>query len=300
VGITVSDGLVTEDISVGSLGEYSYFVHETLGVPTLRVTTGTAITISGTSDDLRIEIDAGVTEVRFKDLDISVDGASTPVYNKSETLMVEPYGGSDPAAGTLRIVVEGICVVDNARQNGVPVYLERPVHFIGAGETPSLAITGSVYTLIYRTDDLTFQDLSLDLNAQNGSSGASWVFGDIGEFGDAKVFHLDGVQGDFDSTADGFMGANLQIVDSTITMDCAGSLGTVTALTIQNSTVTATGGTGFSVTGAATGPDVQFTDPANITITVATGSAINPEAEIVVQTPSALDENGGMLRYQVP
>ncbi len=77
VGITVSDGLVTEDISVGSLGEYSYFVHETLGVPTLRVTTGTAITISGTSDDLRIEIDAGVTEVRFKDLDISVDGAST-------------------------------------------------------------------------------------------------------------------------------------------------------------------------------------------------------------------------------
>ena len=31
VGITVSNGTVTEDISVGSLGGYSYFEHETLG-----------------------------------------------------------------------------------------------------------------------------------------------------------------------------------------------------------------------------------------------------------------------------
>ena len=214
--------------------------------------------------------------------------------------MVEQYGSGDPAAGTLHVVVEGACHVGNARLDGVPVYLERPICFSGTGVDPSLTVTGAASYLMYRTDDVTVEDLSLTLDAHNGSNSTAWVFGDIGGTGDAKLFRLDGVHGDFDSTGDGFLGANVQVVDSTITMDCEGSLGILSQLMVGNSTLTATGGTGFTMTGTDTDPDVHFSDPADITITVDSGTAISSAAEMHVQTPSALSTAEGWLRYLVP
>jgi hypothetical protein len=151
VGITVSNGSVTEDISVGSLSEYVFDVSG--DVPELQITTGSIVTISGVSSAIRIRIDETVTD-------------------------------------------------------GVTVYADRETHFIGRGTTE----TG-----------LSFSD---------GSEGIKFV--------------LTNVAGTFASENTGFSGSELEFIDSSLSVQCAGGLGFVSALSVANSALSMTGLSGLT------------------------------------------------------
>lgn len=260
VGITVSNGIVTEDISVGSLAEYIFDLSGT--VPELRITTGSIVTISGVSSELRIRIDETVTEVKLKNLTLAFNGSTN-----FEALMIDGPGVP------LDIVIEGNCVIENQVLDGVALYADREVAFKGIGIEPSLTVEGRAYTLIYTSEDLRFDDMTLNLYAYNGSLETSLAFHD----GSGKKVTLSRVVGTFTSESMGFMGCGLVASESSLTIQCLEELGRVSSFLVDNSHISMTGAQGLFVDG--------FTDIVggeSISIIVDVGPAIRSVSGISV------------------
>ncbi|MBM7562973.1 InlB B-repeat-containing protein [Fusibacter tunisiensis] len=230
VGITVSNGSVTEDISVGSLSEYVFDVSG--DVPELQITTGSIVTISGVSSAIRIRIDETVTDVVFSDLTLTFNGALN-----YEALIID--GASRP----LDILIEGNCVLENQVTDGVTVYADRETHFIGRGTAPNLSLEGRAYTLIYHSESLYFETMTLDGITHNGTTETGLSFSDGSE---GIKFVLTNVAGTFASENTGFSGSELEFIDSSLSVQCAGGLGFVSALSVANSALSMTGLSGLT------------------------------------------------------
>jgi hypothetical protein len=242
------------------LAEYIFDLSGT--VPELRITTGSIVTISGVSSELRIRIDETVTEVKLKNLTLAFNGSTN-----FEALMIDGPGVP------LDIVIEGNCVIENQVLDGVALYADREVAFKGIGIEPSLTVEGRAYTLIYTSEHLRFEDMTLNLYAYNGSLETSLAFHD----GSGKEVTLSRVVGTFTSESMGFMGCGLVASESSLTIQCLEELGRVSSFLVDNSHISMTGAQGLFVDG--------FTDIVggeSISIIVDVGPAIRSVSGISV------------------
>ena len=181
-GITVSDGIRSEDISVGSIPGYTY-AYDLHYNPTLTIT-GSGLTVSGTSSEVCVIIGSGAADVTCRDLTLS--GA----YSGINGVLV-----TAETASPLTINISGSCVFRNT-QNGEPGgRFERPVLLQGSGTGAALTISAKgFYGTVYCGSTLQTDSLDLEISAQkrdgdsgydvtpisnDGASGA-WIFRNSG------------------------------------------------------------------------------------------------------------------------
>lgn len=160
-GINVSDGIKTEDISVGSIPGYTYGYDVNYN-PTLTIT-GSGLTISGTSSEVCLIIGSGAADVTLKDLTLSGS------YSGINGVLV-----TAETASSLTIRISGTCVIRNT-QNGEPgARFERPVLLQGAGTGAALSIGAKgFYSTVYCGNTFDVDSLNLEITAQkrDGDSG---------------------------------------------------------------------------------------------------------------------------------
>jgi hypothetical protein len=284
-GITVTSGDVTEDISVGSISGYTYEMVEALdgsSIPTLTIT-GDGLTFSGESDKVCVIISGTVSSVAFRDLKLS----SSYVYSDG-TLSVSEN------SGLLTINIEGNCSLETAANYRSAVRTERKLKFAGAGSGASLHIGALGGTAVYCTDALTFDSLSLTINAE-AADGVDVIyimaFG-TDEDGETQDMFFINSDADIDSKGYGIMlpEFSVNIQNSTFNMNCALSSGCLSELTVQASDVTVAALHGLLINGNA-----AFSGASQIKLTAGDGyAAINASGGITV--PDDCDLGGASIR----
>lgn len=287
-GITVTNGEVTEDISVGSISGYTYEMFETFDgttVPVLTIT-GDGLAFSGTGSDVYVNIDGAANSVTFDNLDISVSQKYFDSINVGES--------SSP----LTVNIEGNCAFEitlssDEAQNVMRI--ERPTRFAGTDKTEdSLRIATSGGKAIYASDSLTFDTLDLAIDAAGGEGidmGLIYVLSaDVGEE-EQSVCRF--VYSDVAIASDGggFMlgSIGIEIQNSVLEMNCDGSAGIIGGLAVDASNVTIAAGQGLWI-----GGDAAFSGASQIKLTADVGMAISAASGITV--PDDYDLGGTSIQ----
>ncbi len=265
-GITVTNGEVTEDISVGSIPGYTYEMVEALDgslIPTLTITED-GLTFSGASNEVCVAISGTASSVAFSGLKLS----SSYVWSDG-TLSVSESGG------LLTISIEGDCSLETAADYRTALRTERPLKFVGSGSGASLQIgaKGKGASVISTMNSITFDSLSLTINAEATDGGeedeALAFFSDIGS-GNQAVCRFANSKVAIASGGGGLMipAFEVEIQNSTFNMNCANCAGEFLGLTVEDSDVTIAAGQGLWIEGAAV-----FSGASHIKLTAADGGA---------------------------
>jgi len=175
-GIIVSDGSSYEDICVNGIPGYTY-TYAYVGaqaVPTLTIT-GNGLTFSGTSDEVCVVIEAGVTEVTFENLTLSGEYAYSEVLVATDT------------PDRLNIRISGACVMNNTRNDGQGLRFERPVLLEGVGSEAMFTIEAQGNYAVYCADDFDVDSLELVINANNTAIGNDEGAGEEWRFTDSVI-----------------------------------------------------------------------------------------------------------------
>jgi hypothetical protein len=287
-GITVTNGEVTEDISVGSISGYTYEMVETFDgatVPILTIT-GAGLTFSGTGSDVYVSIDGSASSVTFDNLNISVS------KNYFDSINVGESGSP------LTVNIEGNCAFEitlslDEAQNVMRI--ERPTRFAGTDKTEdSLRIVTSGGKAIYASNSLTFDTLDLAIDAAGGEGidmGSIYALSaDVGE-GEQSVCRF--VYSDVAIASDGggFMlgSIGIEIQNSVLGMNCDGPAGILGGFEVDASNVTIAAGQGLWIDGEA-----AFSGASQIKLTADGGTAISAASGITV--PDDYDLGGASIR----
>ncbi|WP_054696777.1 InlB B-repeat-containing protein [Syntrophomonas palmitatica] len=287
-GITVTNGEVTEDISVGSISGYTYEMVETFDgttVPVLTIT-GDGLTFSGTGSDVYVNIDGATNSVTFDNLNISVSKEYFDSINVGES--------SSP----LTVNIRGNCAFEITLSSDEAQHvmrIERPTRFAGTEKTEdSLRIVTSGGKAIYASNSLTFDTLDLAIDAAGGEDidmGSIYALSaDVGE-GKQSVCRF--VYSDVAIASDGggFMlgPIGLEIQNSVLGMNCDGSAGILGGFAVDASNVTIAAGQGLWIDG-----DAAFSGASQIKLTADGGAAISAVSGITV--PDDYDLGGASIR----
>ncbi|MCL6558586.1 MAG: InlB B-repeat-containing protein, partial [Firmicutes bacterium] len=279
-GITVTNGEVTEDISVGSISGYTYEMVERFDgsfIPTLTIT-GDGLTFSGASDEVCIIISGTASSVAFSNLRLS---------SSYDSLSVSESGS------LLTISIKGDCSLKTAADHQSAMRIERPVKFAGIGSTASLQIGAVGGTAVYCADRLTFDSLRLTIGAE-AAAGVDEIyimaFSSDMEGGTQSVCSFVYSEVDIDSEGHGIMlpGFDVNIQNSTFNMNCTASAGWLHGLTVDDSDVAIAAGVGLWVDG-----DAAFSGASQIKMTAEDGAAISAAGGITV--PDDYDLGGASI-----
>lgn len=287
-GITVTNGEVTEDISVGSISGYTYEMVETFDgatVPILTIT-GAGLTFSGTGSDVYVSIDGSASSVTFDNLNISVGGKYFEGLNIKES------------SGPLTVNIEGNCsfgITLASDEASNVMRIERPTRFAGTDKTEdSLRIVTSGGKAIYASKSLTFDTLDLAIDAAGGEGidkGSIYALSaDVGEEEQSvcRFVYSDVV---IASDGGGFMlgSIGIEIQNSVLGMNCDGSAGILGGFAVDASNVTIAAGQGLWING-----DAAFSGASQIKLTADGGAAISAASGITV--PDDYDLGGASIR----
>ncbi|MDD3880098.1 MAG: hypothetical protein PHP26_08935 [Syntrophomonas sp.] len=285
-GINVTDGDVTEDISVSSLTGYTYKMVETLDgnvVPILTIT-GDGLTFSGTGSGVYVDIDDTASSITFKDLNISVSKYFDSINVK------ESSSGSH-----LTVNIKGKCAFKIESEEAWNVMrIERPTTFVGTNKTEdSLHIGTSGGKVIYTSNSLTFDTLDLKIDAAGGEGiDISVLFADVGKE-EQSVCRF--VYSDIAITSEGggFMFGSLGIQNSLLGMNCDGPAGFLFGFTVDASDVTITAGKGLWINGDAVFSGDKIINKLELTATDG-GASIGATKNISV--PGEYDLGGASIQ----
>ncbi len=168
-GIIVSDGSSYEDICANHISGYTYALVGTQAIPTLTVT-GNGLEFSGTSGEVCVVIESGVTDVMFNDLTLS--GA----YTDANAVL-----DMEDTATQLTIHIKGSCVIRNTENAKQAARFERPVLLTGSGANAALAISAKGHNAsVYCANTLSVDLLELEIAAQKREGDASFPVTPIG------------------------------------------------------------------------------------------------------------------------
>ncbi len=286
-GITVTNGEVTEDISVGSISGYTYKMVETYdgaAVPVLTIT-GSGLTFSGTGSDVYIAVEGSAGSVTFDNLNISVS------KKYFDSICVRESGSQ------LTVNIEGNCsfkITLSSNEASNVMRIERPTRFAGTDKNEdSLNIATSGGKAIYVSNSLTFDALDLAINAAGGEGvNMSLIYAfseDTGLGGLMCRFVNSSVS--IDSDGGGLMlGAiGIEIQNSVLGMNCDGSAGILSRFAVNASSVTVTAGQGLMVRGEAV-----FSGASQIRLTANAEAAIKASSGISV--PNDYNLGGASIR----
>jgi uncharacterized repeat protein (TIGR02543 family) len=287
-GITVTNGEVTEDISVGSISGYTYEMVETFDgttVPVLTIT-GDGLTFSGTGSDVYVNIDGATNSVTFDNLNISFSKKYFDSINIGES-------GSPLTVNIVGNCAFEITLSSDEAQNVMRI--ERPTRFAGTDKTEdSLRIGTSGGKAIYASNSLTFDTLDLAIDAAGGEGidmGSIYALSaDVGE-GEQSVCRF--VYSDVAIASDGggFMlgSIGIEIQNSVLGMNCDGPAGILGGFAVDASNVTIAAGQGLWIDG-----DAAFSGASQIKLTADGGAAISAASGITV--PDDYDLGGASIR----
>jgi hypothetical protein len=286
-GITVTDGEVTEDISVGSIFGYTYEMVEAYDgslVPILKIT-GDGLTFSGTGSDIFMSINSTAGSVTFDNLNISISEEYFEGVNIVEC--------SNP----LSINIKGTCIFEvtlNSDEASNVMRIERPTEFIGTDKTKdSLSIVTSGGKAIYVSNRLTFNTLNLAIDAGGEGIDENYIYALSADIGETQQTVCSFVYSDVDitSTGVGFMldYFNIEIQNSVLDMECEGAAETISGLKVDNSNLNLTAGMGLWINGNA-----AFSGVSKLKLTVEKGAAISATTGITV--PRDYDLGGASIQ----
>ncbi|MCR4431844.1 MAG: InlB B-repeat-containing protein, partial [Tepidanaerobacteraceae bacterium] len=287
-GITVTNGEVTEDISVGSISGYTYEMVETFDgttVPVLTIT-GDGLTFSGTGSNVYVNIDGATNSVTFDNLNISFSKKYFDSINIGES-------GSPLTVNIVGNCAFEITLSSDEAQNVMRI--ERPTRFAGTDKTEdSLRIGTSGGKAIYASNSLTFDTLDLAIDAAGGEGidmGSIYALSaDVGE-GEQSVCRF--VYSDVAIASDGggFMlgSIGIEIQNSVLGMNCDGPAGILGGFAVDASNVTIAAGQGLWIDG-----DAAFSGASQIKLTADGGAAISAASGITV--PDDYDLGGASIR----
>jgi len=288
-GIMVTDGEVTEDISVGSIFGYTYEMVETVDgtyVPVLKIE-GDGLTFSGLGSDVYVDIKNSVSHVAFNNLNIVFAQEYFDGVN---------IGESD---SVLIVDIEGDCsfeVALSSEEAQNVMYIERPVRFVGMDKTSDfLNIATSSGKAIYASSSLTFDGLGLSISAGGGDGVADpgLIYALSADVGDSEQSVCRFVYSSVYIASDGgglMLGSiDIEIESSIFVMNCEGASGVVGSFEINDSNVTVSGQQGLWVTGAA-----LFGGASIVELTGEDNAAICAQNGITV--PEGYDVGGASVR----
>ncbi|HOV65409.1 MAG TPA: S-layer homology domain-containing protein [Bacillota bacterium] len=287
-GITVTDGEVIEDISVGSIFGYTYEMVETFDGTYASVLTieGDGLTFSGQGEDVYVDIKDTVSLVTFEDLSISFAQVYFDGINIGE------------GAQELTVNIEGNCAFEVTVSSDEAQHVmrtERPVGFYGTDRSEDfLSIITSGGKAIYTSNNLTFDRLGLTIDAGGGGIVDEQLIyllsADIGEeeqyvcrFVYSEVY--------LESDGYGFMlgSIGVEIEDGILVMDCERSAGFLGNLALGSSDVAISAGSGLWVEGEAV-----FSGDSRSSFTSQSGAAICARTGITV--PAGYDLGGTSIQ----
>jgi hypothetical protein len=235
-GITVTDGEVTEDISVGSISGYTYemvdYYGDTLPVLTIK---GDGLAFSGANNNIYVRIDGTASSVTFSNLSVASEGKAEGVYIQE----------SD---APLTVNIEGHCAFSVESTESAPEALraERPVIFRGTDKTAdSLTVSSNAGRAFNVFDNLAFDSIKLGLSAKSCAFTADAGSGDeyACSFNKSDVdIIVSDADGDGFEFAGGF---DVEIINSIFSMDCADLAGCIGDLSVEASDVTIKAGSGL-------------------------------------------------------
>ncbi|MCX7715530.1 MAG: InlB B-repeat-containing protein, partial [Clostridia bacterium] len=284
-GITVTNGEVTEDISVASIPGYTYEMVEALDeslVPTLKIM-GDGLTFSGASNEVCVIIADTVNAVSFNSLSLSGS------YGNSDGALYVLEGGNQ-----LTVNIIGNCVFKKTTNYLSAVRNERPTQFAGIGSGASLQIGAKGAIGIYTTNNMTFSNMSLTIDAEAADgveeNYISVISGDIstGSHAVCRFVYSDVA---ISSSGSGFMlwSMDIEIQNSVLGMNCEGSAGILGGFVVNASNVTIAARQGLWIAGDAT-----FSGASQIKLTTDVGAAISAASGITV--PDDYDLGGTSIR----
>ena len=289
-GITVTNGEVTEDISVGSISGYTYEMVEALDeslVPTLTIT-GDGLTFSGESNEVCVIIAGTASFVAFSDLRLSSS------YDWSDgTLSVSESGD------LLTINVKGDCSFETAADYNSAVRTERPLKFAGSGSEASLQIGAVGGSAIYCANALTFDSLSLTISAEaDADADEEYIMAFSEDSGGGAQSVCSFVYSEVDIVSEGYgimlPDFDVNIQSSTFNMNCAVSAASLLGLTVEDSNVTIAAGRGLWIA-----EDTAFSGASQIKLTADEGAAIMAASGITVPDDYDLDGTSIQKLYDI-
>ena len=287
-GITVTNGEVTEDISVGSISGYTYEMVEPLDGTYASVLTieGDGLTFSGQGEDVYVDIKGTVSLVTFEDLSISFAQVYFDGINIGE------------GAEELTVNIEGSCTFEVTVSSDEAQHVmrtERPVGFHGTDRSEdSLSIITSGGKAIYTSNNLTFDRLGLSIDAGGvGIVDEQFIYAlsaDVGQ-GEQAVCRFVYSDVAIASEGGGFMlgSIGIEIQNSVLSMNCDGSAGMLGGFAVSASDVTIAAGRGLWIYGEA-----AFSGPSKIKLTADEGAAICTAGGITV--PDDYDLGGTSIQ----
>jgi len=234
-GITVTDGTITEDISVGSIPGYTYDMvlsyDEVHTIPLLTVTGG-GLTFSGSSSEVYIVVEDSVSDVAFNNLSLS--GA----FAFSDAPLVFP---SASGAVETTVTIAGSCSFVNTQAGQTAIRCDRKVVFEGADTSASLTVSSTDTVTIYCEKGIAVNNLQLNVNSALVGSEA-WAAAFMGDGGSACVCSFDNAAVNVTAGGDVFMVmfGSIEMNNTVFVATCAGSLGGADEFfTLNNSALTA-------------------------------------------------------------
>lgn len=302
-GIIVTDGEVTEDICVGSIGGYVYEMAESPRddslVPVLTVT-GNGLTFSGQSNEVYIKIAETVNTVTFHNLRLSGS------YDKWDAALCVTQGDNP-----LTIYIEGDCVFRNTADDVNILTMridERSVQFVGIDEDSSLEvdITGasSGNAIFVYNCDIIFDSLNLNVNVDVNGIDEEIPVSAINVSYDGEVFRTCSFVNSniaINSEDAGFIGTGFAITikDSTFVMNCAGSAGGGTGIydayilefTVDSSEMEIESEHGLWISGS-----VIITGVSQIKLTATADDGVALRATDGITVPEGCDLGGASIR----
>jgi hypothetical protein len=287
-GITVTNGEVTEDISVGSISGYTYEMVEMFDgaiAPVLTIT-GDGLTFSGTGSDVYVNINESASSVTFDNLNISVSKDYFDSINIGES------------GSPLTVNIVGNCAFENTLSSSGAqnvMRIERPTRFAGTDKTEdSLHIVTSGGKAIFASNSLTFDTLGLAIDAAEGEDiDMDLIYALSADVGEGEEYVCRFVNSDVAIASDGgglMLGSIVtEIQNSVLIMNCDGTAGILDGFAVDASNVTIAAGQGLWIFG-----DVTFSGASHINLTAGEGAAISATGGITV--PDNYDLGSASIR----
>ncbi len=219
-GITVTNGVITEDICTGSIPGYTYdmvLTYDGLNTYPLLTVTGDGLTFSGTSDKVYIVVEDGVFDVTFNSLSLS--GA----FTFSDAPLVFP---SDSGGVETTVTIWGSCAFANTQTGQTAIRCDREVVFEGADALATLTVSSTDAVTIYCEKGIAVNNLQMNVDSALVDSEA-WAAAFMGDGGSACVCSFNNALVDITAGGDVFAVAfgSVEMIDTVFNATCAGLLG---------------------------------------------------------------------------
>lgn len=271
-GITVTDGVITEDICTNSIPGYIYdMVLSYDGVHTipLLTVTGGGLSFSGSSGAVYIIVEDDVPDVTFDNLTLS--GA----FTLSDAPLVFPSasGGVETT-----VTIAGSCSFANTQAGQTAIRCDRKVSFEGADASASLTVSSTDTVTIYCEKGIAVNHLQMNINSAL-VDGDAWAAAFMGDGGSACVCSFNAAAVNINAGGDVFavMYGSVEMIDTIFAATCTGALGGSDDFFILNNTALTVESTGLYVGGDMTvsgSSAVDFVSTDSATPAIVTGGSL--------------------------